>query len=203
MAISRPTRRWSSPRSEGRGLELRARSPKRSPPSSPPSRTSQSPRSPGRASSTSSSSPQCTRRSDVVLEQGARFRRARVPARGQGQRRICLRQSDRADACRPRARRGVRRRAREPARLRRPRSDARILHQRRRRAGRRARPLGLSALPRGARRDDRRHPRGALSRRLSQAGRRGAGRASSARALRDKPEAEWLPIVRASARSRR
>ena len=48
------------------------------------------------------------------------------------------------------------------------RGDARILHQRRRRAGRRARPLGVPALPRGARRGDRRDPRGALSRRLSQ-----------------------------------
>jgi arginyl-tRNA synthetase len=46
---------------------------------------------------------------------------------------------------------------------RRLRRDPRILHQRCRRAGRRARPLGLSALPRGARRDHH-HPRGALSR---------------------------------------
>ena len=48
-----------------------------------------------------------------------------------------------------------------------------ILHQRRRRAGRHARPLDLPALPRGAGRGDRRHPRGPLSRRVPQGGRRG------------------------------
>ena len=60
------------------------------------------------------------------------------------------------------------------------RGDARILHQRCRRAGRRARALGLSALPRGAGRGHRRHPGGALSGRLSQAGRRGAGAPNTA-----------------------
>ena len=50
------------------------------------------------------------------------------------------------------------------------------LHQRRRRADRRARPLGDAALPRGAGRRDRRDPGRALSRRLSRAGRPGAGR---------------------------
>ena len=54
--------------------------------------------------------------------------------------------------------------------------DARVLHQRRRRAGRRAGALGVPALPRGARREHRRDPGGALSRRLPQAGRRGARR---------------------------
>ena len=54
------------------------------------------------------------------------------------------------------------------------RGHARILHQRCRRAGRCARALGLSALPRGARRRHRRDPGRALSRRLSEAGRRGA-----------------------------
>ena len=87
----------------------------------------------------------------AVLREGDGFGAAPGGGRA-GQRRICQRQSDRPDACRPRARRGVRRRAGEPARLRRPPGDARILHQRRRRAGRRARPLRLSALPRGARR---------------------------------------------------
>ena len=62
--------------------------------------------------------------------------------------------------------------------------DARILHQRRRRAGRRARALGLPALPRGARRKHRRDSGGALSRRLSQAGRRGAGRRNTATSSR-------------------
>ena len=55
------------------------------------------------------------------------------------------------------------------------RRHARILHQRRGRPGRRARPLGLSALSRGAGRNHRRNPAGPLSRRLSEAGRRGAG----------------------------
>ena len=93
-----------------------------------------------------------------------------------GQRRIRLGQSDRADACRARPRRGVRRCARQSAGLRRLRRDARILHQRRRRAGRRAGALGLPALPRGARRGYRADPGGALSRRLSQAGGRRARR---------------------------
>ncbi len=50
------------------------------------------------------------------------------------------------------------------------------VHQRRRLADRRARPLRLPALPRGARRGDRRDPARPLSRRLSRAGRPGAGR---------------------------
>ena len=87
---------------------------------------------------------------------------------------ICLRQSDRPDACRPLPRRGVRRCARQSAGVHRLRRHARILHQRCRRAGRRARALGLSALPRSARRNDRRHSGRALSRRLSEAGRRSA-----------------------------
>ena len=71
----------------------------------------------------------------------------------------------------------------EPARLRRPRGDARVLHQRRRRPGRRARPLRLSCAT--ARRWARRSadPRGALSGRLPEAGRRGARGAVSARLL--------------------
>ena len=56
------------------------------------------------------------------------------------------------------------------------------LHQRRRRADRRAGALGHAALPRGARRRDRRDPGRPLSRRLSRAGRPGAGRANSAAA---------------------
>ena len=100
------------------------------------------------------------------------LRAERDRRRREGQCRICLGQSDRADACRPLPRRGVRRRAGQPARLCRLRRHARILHQRRRRAGRRARPLGVPALPRGARRGHRRDPEGALSRRLSDAGRR-------------------------------
>ena len=104
-----------------------------------------------------------------------RYRRRRA-----GQCRICLGQSDRADACRPLPRRRVRRCAGKPARLRRLQGDARILHQRCRRAGRCARALGLSALSRGARRRHRRDPRRALSRRLSQAGRCRARRANTA-----------------------
>ena len=75
---------------------------------------------------------------------GRRLRPRRRRRRRAGQCRIRLGQSDRADACRPLPRRGVRRCAGEPARLRRLRGHARILHQRCRRAGRRARALGLS-----------------------------------------------------------
>ena len=113
-----------------------------------------------------------------------------------GQRRICLGQPDRADACRPLPRRGVRRCARQPARLRRLRGHARILRQRRRRAGRYAGALGLSALPRGAGRGHRRDSRRALSRRLPEAGRPGAGRASMAARLRHCPRANGCRIVR-------
>ena len=60
------------------------------------------------------------------------------------------------------------------------RRHARILHQRRRRAGRRARALGVPALSRGARRGHRRDSGRALSRRLSEAGRGGACRRSMA-----------------------
>ena len=77
-----------------------------------------------------------------------------------GQRRVRLGQPDRPDACRPRPRRGVRRRAVQPPGRRRPAGHARILHQRRRRAGRRARPLRLPALPRGAGRAGRPIPEG-------------------------------------------
>ncbi len=51
---------------------------------------------------------------------GRRLRSRRSPRRRPDQRRICERQPDRADACRPCARRGVRRRARQSAGLRRP-----------------------------------------------------------------------------------
>ena len=44
--------------------------------------------------------------------------------------------------------------------------------------------------------DDRRDPERALSRRLSEAGRRGPRRRSSATALLEAAEAEWLPVVR-------
>ena len=73
-----------------------------------------------------------------------------------GQRGICLGEPDRADACRPLPGRGVRRCARQSARLRWLRRDAGILCQRRGRAGRCARAFGIPALPRGARRGDRR-----------------------------------------------
>ena len=84
--------------------------------------------------------------------------------RGQaGERRIRLGQSDRPDARRPLPRRGVRRCARQSARGRRLCGDARVLHQRRRRAGRCPGALGVPALPRGARREYRRHPRTAFT----------------------------------------
>ncbi len=119
-------------------------------------------------------------------------------ARHAGQRRICLGQSDRPDACRPLPRRGVRRCAREPARFRRPRGDARILHQRCRRAGRCARALGLSALPRGARRRHRRSRTGSIPAIISS---RSAQRSSPSTAARSTrcPRSNGLPIVRAKA----
>ena len=106
---------------------------------------------------------------------------------GAGQRRICERQPDRADARRPCARGGVRRRPREPPDLFRPRGHARILCQRRRRPGRRPGALGLPPLPRGFGRGHRPDPRGPLSRRLSETGRRRIWRASSARRSRTSP----------------
>ena len=112
----------------------------------------------------------------AILKEGAELRPQPRRHEQAGQRRIRLRQSDRADARRPLPRRGVRRRARQSARRRGLRGDARVLHQRRRRPGRRAGALGVPALPRGARREHRRDPGGALSRRLPEAGRRGAGR---------------------------
>ncbi len=109
----------------------------------------------------------------------ANLRAAGACGARQGEYRICLGQSYRADARRPRTRRGFRRRARQSHRIRGSRGRARILRQRRRRPGRRARALRLSALPRGAGRDDR-HSRGALPRRLSEVGRRCARAANTA-----------------------
>ena len=96
------------------------------------------------------------------------------------QRGVRVGQPDRAPARRPRPRRGVRRCAVQPAAVHRLRRDARVLHQRRRRAGRCAGALRVSALPRGAGRGHRRDPGRPLSRRLSQARRQGPrGRAWS------------------------
>ena len=51
----------------------------------------------------------------VVLAAGSDYGRSDIGQGRKGQRRICLGQSDRADACRARPRRGVRRRARQSA----------------------------------------------------------------------------------------
>ena len=83
---------------------------------------SERPKPPGRASSTSVLQPQVYHRVlSAILTQGVRFGRRRAERGGAGQRRICQRQPDRADARRPCARGGVRRRAGEPPDLRRPR----------------------------------------------------------------------------------
>ena len=66
---------------------------------------------------------------------------------------------------------------------------SRILRQRRRRPGRRARPLAPSALSRGAGRRGRADPRGAVSRRLSDRHRPRACRARRARNGSARPEA--------------
>ena len=114
----------------------------------------------------------------TMLREGAAYGKSAARPRRQGQRRICLGQSDRTDACRPLPRRGVRRRAVWSAAIRRVRRHPRILHQRCRRAGRCARALGIPALPGSAWRKHRRNPGRAVSRGLSRAGRAGArGRA--------------------------
>ena len=79
----------------------------------------------------------------AVLAAGTGFGRSTLGAGAQGQRRVRLGQPDGADARRAYARRGVRRRAGRPARLRRVGGDAGILYQRRRGAGRRAGAVGL------------------------------------------------------------
>ena len=89
---------------------------------------------------------------------GRRLRPLDDRRRQDGQRRVRVGQPDRADARRPLPRRRVRRCAGQSAGLRRLRRHARILRQRCRRTGGRARPLGVPALPRGAGRGHRRHP---------------------------------------------
>ena len=155
-------RRWCWPRARAR---TRARWPPRSRPSWKRCRRSPPSRSPVPASSTSASRP--TRWRDELRDDPSRRRALRpVEDRQQraGQRRICLGQPDRADAHGPLPRRGGRRRARPAARGRGLPGHQGILRQRRRRAGRRARPLAPPALPRGARRRHRRDPRGPVSR---------------------------------------
>ncbi len=132
-----------------------------------------------------------------------RFRPRRSEIRQARQCRICLGQSDRPDACRPLPQRRCRRRARQSARLRRQCGHARIRHQRRRCADRRARPLRVPALSRGAGRDDRRYPIGPLSRRLPEAGRLRRLPPNSATGLLAMAEGEAHGSVDASVRSTR
>ena len=82
--------------------------------------------------------------------------------------------------------------------LRRLRRDARILHQRCRRAGRRAGALGVLALSRGARRGHRRIPEGLYPGDYLKpvGGELAAEHGPKLSAMR---ESEWLPIVRAKA----
>ena len=108
-------------------------------------------------------------------QQGAGLWPQRSRPRRARQRGVRLGQPDGAAARRPRPRRRVRRRARQSPAVHRLRRDPRVLRQRRRRPGRYAGALGLSALPRGAGRGHRRDPGRALSRRLPQARRQGAG----------------------------
>ena len=113
--------------------------------------------------------------SRAALEQRRRFRPRRHRQGREGQRRVRLGQPDRSDACRPYPRRRVRRRAGLADGLLRLRRDPRVLHQRRRRPDRDARPVGVPALSRGARRGHR-DPARPLSRRLPDPGRAGARR---------------------------
>ena len=103
-----------------------------------------------------------------------RFWRFGSRRRREGQCRIRLGQPDRANACRPRQGRCRWRCARGVAGQGRVPSRARVLHQRRRRAGRYSRPLDPSALSRGPRRGDRAAARRVLSRRISDRNRPGA-----------------------------
>ncbi len=116
----------------------------------------------------------------AILDEGAEYGRSTA---GNGKKvnvEYVSANPDGTDARRPLPRRRVRRRARQPARLRRLRRHARILRQRCRRPGRRARAIRIPALPRGAGRGHRRDTAGALPRRLPEAGRRGAGDKSTA-----------------------
>ncbi len=104
-----------------------------------------------------------------------RLRPRRCRPRRARQRRVRVGQPDGAHACRPLPWRCIRGRAGQPLEVHRLRRHARVLHQRCRRPGRCARALRLSALSRGAGREHRRNPGRSLSRRLREAGRRGAG----------------------------
>ena len=180
-AISRPTRRWCWPRT--RAEAARARREDRGRAGKRPEVTKTEIAGPGFINLTLDPAVWREALADGdPRRRGLRPRRASAPASGQC--RVRLGQSDRADARRPLPRRGVRRCAGQSAGVRGLRGDARVLHQRRRRAGRCAGALGVPALPRGARREHRRDPGRALSRRLSQAGRRGAAKPSTATSSR-------------------
>ena len=107
------------------------------------------------------------------LKDGVAYGDSQDGRRQEGERRIRLGQSDRPVACGARARRGGGRCARQPARQGGLRRHQGVLHQRRRRAGRHARPLDLPALQGGAGRAHRHDPRRPLSRRVPERGRRG------------------------------
>ena len=170
-ATSPPTPPWCWPRPRARS---RATSPSRCWRASRPTPTWSTARSPGRASSTSSSPTSFWReRLRDCLKEGIAYGDSQMGGGREGQRRIRLGQSDRPAARGACARRGGGRCARQPARQGGLRRHQGILHQRRRRAGRQARPVDLPALP--ARRwaitsADSRRP---LSRRVSEGGRRG------------------------------
>ena len=108
-----------------------------------------------------------------VPEGGDRLRRFDDGRGREGQCRVRLGQPDRPAARGACARRGGGRCARQPAGQGGLRRHQGVLHQRRRRAGRHARPLDLPALQGGAGRADRHDPRRPLSRRVPEGGRRG------------------------------
>ena len=198
MAISRPTPRWCWPSRCGlkpreladahRGDAWRA------------TRTSMPRRSPGPASSICGSSPPTgdgvlavARSPPAPTTAGATLGRG-----GEGQRRVRLGQPDRADACRPLPRRGVRRRARHRCSTLAGYAVTREYYIND--AGAQVDLLARSALPplpRGARRDDRADPGRALSR-ATTSSRSAAALAEQYRRRRciDLDESDWLPIVR-------
>ena len=125
MATSRPTRRWCWP--SRRPEPARARRTACGS-AAMPIRTWRGPRWPARASSISAWRPASgSAHLAAMLGGGPRLWPLDARCGPQDQRRICLGQSDRADACRPLPGRGGRRRARQPPGLCRLRRDQGIL----------------------------------------------------------------------------
>ena len=115
-ATCRPMPRWCSPRPRAKiRARLRARSPRCSRPTRHRLRRG---RGPGLHQSAADRRFLAGPASPLMLDEGLDFGRSTMGGGQDGERRICLGQPDRPDACRPLPRRGRRRRARQSARLR-------------------------------------------------------------------------------------